>query len=129
MLYEVAAETDVQHLRAAADSEYGHFARKRALEQRELCAVAVRADAEGLRVRLGAVQLRIEVGAAGEEQPVDGVERLLEAARAEDGTIEAIEDPGRRFAVGVLWHPEAGEDMALFQALVDEARAYRGERR
>jgi hypothetical protein len=25
----------------------------------------------------------------------------------------------------VLWHPEEGEDRALFQALVDEARAYR----
>ena len=31
--------------------------------------------------------------------------------------------------VGVLWHPEAGEDHALFEALVDEARAYREERR
>ena len=41
------------------------------------------------------------------------------------GTLEALEDPSRRFAVGVLWHPEAGEDAALFQALVDEARAYR----
>jgi putative glutamine amidotransferase len=54
---------------------------------------------------------------------------LREAARAEDGTIEAIEDPERRFAVGVLWHPEEGEDFALFAALVDEARSYREERR
>ncbi len=52
-------------------------------------------------------------------------EGLVESAWAEDGTIEALEDPGKRFAVGVLWHPEAGEDAALFQALVDEARAYR----
>ena len=52
-------------------------------------------------------------------------EGLVEAAWAEDGTLEALEDPGKRFAVGVLWHPEAGEDAALFQALVDEARAYR----
>jgi putative glutamine amidotransferase len=55
-------------------------------------------------------------------------EGLREAARAEDGTVEALEDPDRRFAVGVLWHPEAGEDMALFQALVDEARRYAEER-
>jgi putative glutamine amidotransferase len=53
---------------------------------------------------------------------------LQEAARAEDGTVEAIEDPERRFALGVLWHPEEGEDAALFEALVDEARRYRAER-
>jgi putative glutamine amidotransferase len=56
-------------------------------------------------------------------------EGLVEAARAEDGTIEALEDPSRRFALGVLWHPEAGEDFALFQALVDEARTYHEERK
>jgi putative glutamine amidotransferase len=49
---------------------------------------------------------------------------LREAARADDGTIEALEDPSSRFALGVLWHPEAGEDFALFEALVEEARAY-----
>jgi putative glutamine amidotransferase len=51
-------------------------------------------------------------------------EGLREAARAEDGTVEALEDPSRRFALGVLWHPEAGEDFALFKALVDEAGDY-----
>ena len=50
---------------------------------------------------------------------------LVESAWAEDGTLEALEDPSKRFAVGVLWHPEEGEDAALFGALVDEARAYR----
>jgi putative glutamine amidotransferase len=55
-------------------------------------------------------------------------EGLREAARAEDGTVEAIEDPSKRFALGVLWHPEEGEDAALFRALVDEARRYREER-
>jgi gamma-glutamyl-gamma-aminobutyrate hydrolase PuuD len=50
---------------------------------------------------------------------------LVEAAWAEDGTLEAVEDPGRRFAVGVLWHPEEGDDAALFHALVAEGRAYR----
>jgi putative glutamine amidotransferase len=50
---------------------------------------------------------------------------LREAARAEDGTLEAIEDPTKRFALGVLWHPEAGEDQRLFEALVEEARSYR----
>jgi putative glutamine amidotransferase len=49
---------------------------------------------------------------------------LREAARAPDGTVEALEDPSRRFTLGVLWHPEAGEDLALFEALIAEATAY-----
>src|SRR6266566_3466318 len=39
---------------------------------------------------------------------------LTEVAWADDGTLEAVEDPSRRFAVGVLWHPEAGDDARLF---------------
>jgi putative glutamine amidotransferase len=54
---------------------------------------------------------------------------LVVTARAEDGTIEGVEDPSKRFALGVLWHPEEGEDGALFRALVDAAQAYRAERR
>jgi gamma-glutamyl-gamma-aminobutyrate hydrolase PuuD len=54
---------------------------------------------------------------------------LRESARADDGTVEALEDPNRRFTLGVLWHPEEGEDMALFEALVTEAARYRSERR
>jgi putative glutamine amidotransferase len=52
-------------------------------------------------------------------------EGLRVAAHAEDGTIEAVEDPGRRFVLGVLWHPEAGGDMRLFEELVREAAEYR----
>ncbi len=52
-------------------------------------------------------------------------EGLREVAWAEDGTVEALEDPERRFLLGVLWHPEEGEDGALFSALVDAARTYR----
>ena len=55
-------------------------------------------------------------------------EGLVASAWADDGTVEALEDPRRRFALGVLWHPEEGEDAALFQALVDEARRYRARR-
>jgi gamma-glutamyl-gamma-aminobutyrate hydrolase PuuD len=61
-----------------------------------------------------------------------GLERLGDglrvAAHADDGTVEAIEDPSHRFALGVLWHPEAGEDLKLFEALVEEARQYREAR-
>jgi gamma-glutamyl-gamma-aminobutyrate hydrolase PuuD len=55
-------------------------------------------------------------------------EGLAETAWAQDGTLEAVEDPSRRFAVGVQWHPEEGEDQALFEGLVREARAYRASR-
>jgi gamma-glutamyl-gamma-aminobutyrate hydrolase PuuD len=55
-------------------------------------------------------------------------EGLRESARADDGTVEALEDPSRRFTLGVLWHPEAGEDLRLFEALVREARDYRAAR-
>jgi putative glutamine amidotransferase len=55
-------------------------------------------------------------------------EGLREAARAPDGTVEALEDPSRRFTLGVLWHPEEGDDLALFEALVREADAYRATR-
>jgi putative glutamine amidotransferase len=55
-------------------------------------------------------------------------EGLREVAWAEDGTIEAVEDPSKRFALGVLWHPEEGEDARLFEALVAEAKAFRAAR-
>lgn len=56
-------------------------------------------------------------------------EGLEVVGRAEDGCAEAIESPRHRFAVGVLWHPEEGDDKRLFEALVREARRYREERR
>ncbi len=49
-------------------------------------------------------------------------EGLREVAWAEDGVVEAVEDPTKPFVVGVLWHPEAGEDQRLFQQLVEAAR-------
>jgi gamma-glutamyl-gamma-aminobutyrate hydrolase PuuD len=48
---------------------------------------------------------------------------LVATGWAADGTVEALEDPARRFVVGVQWHPE--EDMAdlrLVAALVAAAR-------
>ena len=53
---------------------------------------------------------------------------LSPVAWSQDGTVEALEDPSRRFALGVQWHPEEGPDMALFNALVDAAQVYRTTR-
>jgi putative glutamine amidotransferase len=47
---------------------------------------------------------------------------------AEDGTVEALEGARQTFAVGVLWHPEEGEDKRLFEALVEAARRFRTAR-
>ena len=46
-----------------------------------------------------------------------------------DELPEAIEAPGNRFALGVQWHPEADEMSPLIAGLVEEARAYRAERK
>jgi putative glutamine amidotransferase len=56
-------------------------------------------------------------------QAVDRLGKGLTAtAWAADGTIEAFEaDGGDQFLVAVQWHPEAGEDPALFHALVAAA--------
>jgi putative glutamine amidotransferase len=42
----------------------------------------------------------------------------------DDGVVEAIELPERRFALGVLWHPEEDEASRVLHALVGEARAH-----
>ena len=38
-------------------------------------------------------------------------------ARAEDGVIEAVELPGKRFAIGVQWHPECLPEEPAMQKL------------
>ena len=58
-------------------------------------------------------------------QAIDQVAPGLEVAgMSDDGTVEAVELPGRRFVLGVQWHPEqGGEDVRLFAALVAAASA------
>jgi putative glutamine amidotransferase len=48
-------------------------------------------------------------------------EGLRPSAWADDGTVEALEDPAAPFLVGIQWHPEQGEDRSLFLALVRAA--------
>jgi putative glutamine amidotransferase len=40
----------------------------------------------------------------------------------EDGIVEAVELPGKRFALGVLWHPEEDEASGVIGALVNAAK-------
>jgi putative glutamine amidotransferase len=46
---------------------------------------------------------------------------LAVSGYASDGTIEAVERADLPFWLGVLWHPEAGRDGRLFQALAAAA--------
>jgi putative glutamine amidotransferase len=48
---------------------------------------------------------------------------FVPAARAGDGTLEAMEDAEHRFRLAVQWHPETVDDAGLFRALVDAASA------
>jgi putative glutamine amidotransferase len=61
-----------------------------------------------------------------------GVERigdgLLVSGRAEDGLPETIEMPGKRFVLGVQWHPEADEESRVVGAFVGDAARYAHER-
>jgi putative glutamine amidotransferase len=45
-----------------------------------------------------------------------------------DDLPEAIEAPGKRFVLGVQWHPEADEQSTVVAALVQAARAYQADR-
>ncbi|GII58045.1 gamma-glutamyl-gamma-aminobutyrate hydrolase [Planotetraspora thailandica] len=78
------------------------------------------------------VSISSKVGkAVGDHAEVTGAHRqglrrlgtgVQAVAWADDQIVEAIEMPGRRFAVGVQWHPERGTDISLYEALVEAAR-------
>ena len=75
---------------------------------------------------LGTVAL--QVNTAHKEALKTLPDTLTISARAEDGVIEGVEVPTRRFFLGVQWHPElfaatSGPHRKLFDALVSAARA------
>ncbi len=71
-------------------------------------------------------QERIPVNSA-HHQAVKAVPAsILVNASAPDGVIEGIEDPTRRFCLGVQWHPEyhiSPADRAIFNALIAASAA------
>ncbi|HZH50389.1 MAG TPA: gamma-glutamyl-gamma-aminobutyrate hydrolase family protein [Microvirga sp.] len=63
------------------------------------------------------------------EALVEVSDHVVAAAHGPDGVIEAIEVPGRSFAVGLQWHPERFEPGAhpgtrVFDAFVEAARPH-----
>ena len=54
---------------------------------------------------------------------------LVATAWADDNTVEAVElDEPAAFMIAVQWHPEAGDDPSLFDALIAAADSYRAGR-
>lgn len=54
------------------------------------------------------------------QQSVAEAGSLRVVAAAEDGVIEAVDDPARRFYAGVQWHPERGDQGCLSFGLVKQ---------
>ena len=92
------------------------------LNHRHEHAIATDHDSLARRVLGGAPAVVSE-----HHQAVDRLGRGLRVtSRAPDGLIEALEVPGRRFALGVQWHPERrapGDGVRLAEALVEAAAA------
>lgn len=58
---------------------------------------------------------------------------LRVSARAPDGVIEAVEAEDGRFVLGIQWHPDLRvvddpDALAVFEAFVEQAAAYRAEK-
>jgi putative glutamine amidotransferase len=69
--------------------------------------------------------VRLEVNSAHHQAAGAVGAGVVVSGRASDGVIEAIEDPARRFCIGVQWHPEyriSAADDALFTGLVEACR-------
>jgi putative glutamine amidotransferase len=70
---------------------------------------------------------RLDVNSRHQEAVVEMSGEAVVAAMADDGVIEAVEIPSRRFAIGVQWHPEAFATQEhpgnrLFDAFIQAAR-------
>jgi putative glutamine amidotransferase len=75
----------------------------------------------------GGGKLRVTDVNSFHHQAIDTLGEGLEvSARAPDGTVEAIEDPSRRFLIGVQWHAETlvhrAAEAALFSRFVEACR-------
>jgi putative glutamine amidotransferase len=92
------------------------------------CEHEVELDADSLAARAaGGERVAIK---SHHHQGVDRLGAGLEATGRDSGdVVEAIEMPGRAFALGVLWHPEEDEQSRVIGALVEEARTRAGASR
>ncbi len=56
---------------------------------------------------------------SGHRQAISEPGDLRVLAHAPDGVIEAVDDPNRKFTLGIQWHPERTADRELGQGLFD----------
>lgn len=101
------------------------------IERRTEAVHSVRIDADSALSRIVGKD-RVETNSL-HHQAVDRLGRQLAAvAWADDGTVEAVEDPDRQI-VAIQWHPEQmpdrPEQMRLFRWLIDRADAHRRSNR
>ncbi|QQS11550.1 MAG: gamma-glutamyl-gamma-aminobutyrate hydrolase family protein [Rhodospirillales bacterium] len=84
-----------------------------------------------VRIRRGTLLHRVvgaetmAVNSAHHQAALDEPAGIVVNARASDGVIEGIEAPGRRFCLGVQWHPEfhiSDGDRHIFTAFVEACR-------
>ena len=113
--------TLIQHL----PDDVGHEDHRRSLGSWENADHDVRLATGSLAAR--AAGERIHATKSHHHQGVDRIGEGFEVTgwATIDDLPEAIEDPSRRFALGVQWHPEADATSTLIAALVDQARAGR----
>lgn len=81
--------------------------------------------AEGTLLRRITGMAELPVNSAHHQAVKDLAPGLVVDAVAPDGVVEGIEDPQRRFLIGVQWHPEyfiSEGDSRLFAAFIDAAR-------
>jgi putative glutamine amidotransferase len=117
--------TLTQHL----PDDYGHGDHRRSLGSFDDADHDVRLAAGSLAERVAREEIH-----ATKSHHHQGVERIGEGLEVTgwatlDDLPEVLEVPGNRFALGVQWHPEADAASPLIAGLVDEARAYRAERK
>jgi putative glutamine amidotransferase len=62
------------------------------------------------------------IGNSGHHQGVADAGNLSVVGRTEDGLIEAVEMPDKRFVISTQWHPEMVGQSTVFDALIDAAR-------
>jgi putative glutamine amidotransferase len=70
-------------------------------------------------------ETRVPVNSAHHQAVKDVPKNVVVDAVASDGVIEGIEDPSRKFCIGVQWHPEfyiSPADERLFSAFVKACR-------
>jgi len=72
--------------------------------------------------KLGAILGTQTRGNSGHHQGVADAGDLTVVGRTEDGLIEAVEMPDKKFVISTQWHPEMIEQAAIFDALIEAAR-------